>query len=137
PSRPCASHRSLSPPQSTCWVSRAPPPAGVPPRGGPPSPTPPPPVRRGHRVIRDGDLEERSRDVRRLDERPRTVPGGPNVPSVGEDPVLMSIEEDVRRRTRRVVHRAPLNNEERRRTRQMNPDVDTDLGVHGGRERRH
>src|SRR5262249_49918204 len=78
--------------------------------------TPVLPVRRAHRVIADGDLEQRLRNVLRLDERPRTVPGRSNVPSVGEDPVLVCVEKNVRWRVRGVVHRASLNNDEGRRT---------------------
>jgi hypothetical protein len=96
--------------------------------------TPPAPVLRGDRVVGDGHLEDRARDVRGLNDRPRTVPGGPNVPSIGEDPVLVCVEEDVPRRARRIVHGAALNDEESRRPRQMNADIDTDLGVDGGRE---
>src|SRR5215470_19798197 len=94
--------------------------------------TPLAPVRRGRRVIGKGRSEERLRDVLRLDERPRTVPGGPDVPPVGKDPVLVCVEEDIRRRVRRIVHGASLNNDESRRTWQMNSDLD--LGVDRGCE---
>src|SRR6266508_2058469 len=63
------------------------------------------PVRRGHVVVPDGDSENRRRDVRGLDARPRAVPRWPEVPSaVVEDPVVVAVEEYVRRGAGGVVH---------------------------------
>jgi len=49
----------------------------------------------------------------------------------------MCVEEDVRWSARSIVDGTPLNHDECRRTRQMNPDIDTDLGMKGGRECDH
>jgi hypothetical protein len=82
-------------------------------------------VRRGHRVVADGDLENRCRDVHRFNDRPRTVPGRPSVPStIDEDPVLMGVEEDVRWSARSIVDRSSWDDHEGRWTRELNPDLD-------------
>jgi hypothetical protein len=58
----------------------------------------------------------------------------PDVPSISrEEPVLMSIEEDVLGSARSVVDRGSGDDPERRRARELNPDVDTDLSIHGFR----
>src|SRR5438552_5883552 len=54
--------------------------------------TPLPPVRRRDSVVADRDPENRSRDIRRSDDRPRTVPARPDVPSpTVEGPVLVGV----------------------------------------------
>src|SRR5436309_14970390 len=64
------------------------------------------PGRRGHGVVGDGNLQEGYGNVHRLNHRPWTIPAGPDVPpGVGEDPVLMRVEEDVRRGPWSVVDR--------------------------------
>src|SRR5712691_12985593 len=73
------------------------------------------PLWRGHGVVPDGNAKNRPRDVPTLDHTPRTVPGRPDVPStVGECPVLIGVEEDVRGSTRSVVDRSPRDDHEGR-----------------------
>jgi len=92
------------------------------------------PARRGHRVVADGDLKNGRRDVGRFDDRPWTVPCRPDIPSVtGEDPVLMSAEEDVRWSARRRVNRSSRDDHEGRWGWKLNPDLNPHLGVDGYR----
>jgi hypothetical protein len=58
----------------------------------------------------------------------------PDVPSISrEEPVLMSIEEDVLGSARSVVDGGSGDDPECRRARELNPDVDADLSMHGFR----
>src|SRR2546426_6583777 len=96
------------------------------------------PARRGHRVVADGDLKNGRRDVGRFDDRPWTVPCRPDIPSVtGEDPVLMSAEEDVRWSARRRVNRSSRDDHEGRWGWKLNPDLNPHFGVDGYRACRH
>src|SRR6059036_2910544 len=95
-------------------------------------------VRMGHRVVADGDLENRWRNVHMFSVRPWTVPGGPDIPSVaGEDPVLMSVEEDVRWSAWRIVNRSSRDDHEGWWGWKLNPDLDPYLGVDRYRDCRH
>src|SRR2546426_11986086 len=90
-------------------------------------PTPFCPRRRGRRIVAHGDLENGRRHVHGFDDAPGTVPGRPDVPpTIGKNPVLMRVEEDVRRGPGRIVDRRSWNDHERRRTRELNADVHPD-----------
>src|SRR6185503_13064522 len=79
-------------------------------------------------VVADRHLQDRHRDDRRLHDHPRPIPARPRVPARRLiNPVLMAVEEDVRRRLGRVVDERVRDHGERRWARQPDPDVDADL----------
>ncbi len=82
------------------------------------------PLRRAHRVVANGNLQNRGGNVDRLHNRPRAVPRRPDVPStIGEDPILMGVEKDVRWSLRRIVNRSSRDDHKRRRPRELNANV--------------
>src|SRR5712664_1853528 len=86
----------------------------------------------------DGDLENRGRNLHRCNDRPWTVPCGPDIPSAaGEDPVLMGVEEDVRWSAWRIVNRSSRDDHEGRWGWKLNPDLNPHLGVDGYGACRH
>src|SRR5215510_9365703 len=64
------------------------------------------PRRRWHGIVADGNVENWRRHGHRWNDRPRTIPARADVPHVaGEAPVLVGVEEDVRRSLGRIVDR--------------------------------
>jgi hypothetical protein len=69
-----------------------------------------------------------------FNERPWAVPGRPDVPPGIEDPVLMSIEEDVRWRAGSGVNRRPWDDHERWWTWELKSDLHPHLRENWWRE---
>src|SRR2546425_855096 len=89
-----------------------------------------PPGRRGHRIVADGDLENRCRNGHRWNDRPWTVPARADAPSiVGEAPVLVGVEENIHRSPGRIVDRHSGDNDEGGWSREWEPDLDAHLGL--------
>src|SRR5881396_3390667 len=89
------------------------------------------PVSRRHVIVPHWHEQERARHELRTDDNPWTVVVTAHVPTaIDEDPILATVQEEVGRRSWRVVHgRDARNNHNLRRRRKVDPDIYVHLSV--------
>ena len=94
------------------------------------------PVSRRDVIVPHRHEQDGPRDELGTHQNPWAVVPTAHVPAaIGEDPVLVSVEEEVGRRGRRVAHRRdPWNDHEWWRRRKVDADIHVHLGVGGARQ---